>query len=114
VEITALFKSLVWSNLVEFSIKKLFLAVPWLGWGPIGWITSTIIRMFAEALFEAVHEQIDLQIITFRKISLRREFDRAALLLKIMERDHGKDSSEFKEQYENTHEDFANFVEFRV
>ena len=113
-DLATIFKSLVWSNLVDLAIKKLFLAVPFLGWGPIGWVTSTIIKMFAEALFEAVHEQIDLQIIVFRKAGLRREFDRAALELKLIEREHGLESPQFKEQYEKAHEDFANFIVFRV
>lgn len=109
-----LFKALVWDNLVKVGIQRLFLAAPWLGWGPVGWVASFIITHFADMLYETVKLEIELELIVIRNEAFRREYDAASTALKQISQDKGPDSDEFKAARKTHSEALSRFVRFNV
>lgn len=105
-----LFKSLVWENLVKAGIQRLFLAVPVLGWGPIGWIVSAVIFKFADMFYEAVKLQINLQLIVFNNAKFLAEYVDASLKLKEIAGRTGIESDEFKQARGSHAEALSKFV----
>ena len=108
------FKSLVWDNLVKAGIQRLFVAAPWLGWGPVGWITGFIITHFADMLYEAVKLQIELELIVIRNEAFRREFNEASLNLKSISQSKGPESPEFEAARKAHAEALSRFTRFGV
>ena len=109
-DIGDIFKDLVWNALVKLAISKLFAAVPWLGWGPIGVIVGWIAGMLAEQLYDAMRMAVDLQLIAFKNDKLRKAFDGASVTLKIIAKDKGITSPEFQEARKAHREVLATFV----
>jgi hypothetical protein len=111
-KIEDLFKSLVWDNLITVGLAALFQAAPFLAWWPCRPILDYVIRMFGDHLFATLKLTIDLQAIAFVNETHRRAFDSAAVHLKIIGRDKGPDSEEFRKAKENAKEALAKFVRF--
>lgn len=112
--ITDLFKNLVWDNLIALGIEKLFRLLPFLGWGPIGFLVSKIIWKFSDVLFEVTDTFIDVKEIPIRNNNLRKEFDRESVKLMIIAREKGIDSIEFKTERENAKKSLSNLVRFNA
>lgn len=113
-DIGDIFKDLVWGALVRLALSKLFAAVPWLGWGPIGVIVGWIAGMLAEQLYDAMKMAVDLQLIYFKNEKLRRAFDDASVKLKIIAKDKGITSLEFQEARKAHRETLGRLVQFSV
>lgn len=111
-ELENLFKSLVWDNLVKAAIKKIFVAAPFLAWGPLGIVAKYVIGKIADKLYEALKEAIDMQRIAFRNKDLRKGYERASVTLRIIAQDRGIDSDEFKKAREEHKKNLAAFVRF--
>lgn len=111
-DIGDVFKDLVWGALVKLALQRLFVALPFLGWGPIGWIVGIVAGMVAEALYEVMREAVDLQVIAFRNSAARKEFDSAGVKLKIIARDHGIESPEFQEARDTYRDTLRKLVVF--
>ena len=111
-DIGDIFKDLIWDTLVKVALMKLFAAVPWLGWGPVGVLVGWIAGMLADALYEALRLAVDLQMITFKNEAHRRAFDDAGVKLKLIAKDKGIESPEFKEARVRHREALAVFVKF--
>ena len=111
-DIDQLFRSLVWDNLVKAAIKRVFMAVPFLAIGPLGVITKFIIIKIANKIYEVLKETVDLQLIVFKNYRLKKEFDRASVMLKIIAQGKGVDSNEFKDAREIHKKRLSNFVRF--
>lgn len=107
-----LFKDLVWDLLVKAALSKLFAAIPWLGWGPVGILVGWIVGMLADYLYDAVKMTIDLQVIAFKNEQHRREYDKAGVTLKLIARDKGIDSPEFKAARDENKKSLSRFVTF--
>lgn len=107
-----IFKSLVWDNLVKFAIQQLFLAVPLLGWGPLGYIVSWVITFIADKLFIALKLAVDLEVIVLRNEEHKREYTLAAIQLKLIAKEKGLNSPEFKKAREKQQEALSRFIRF--
>lgn len=107
-----LFKQLVWDALVRAALRKLFAALPWLSWGPLGAVTSYVFIYFADRLYEVLSEVIEMEYIAFKNEAHRRTFDKSVVSLQAIADGLGVDSPEFKEQREKALADLSKFVRF--
>lgn len=107
-----LFKALVWNNLIKAALARLFLAVPFLGWGPIGVVVSWVVTKIADKLYDELEMIVNLQAIALKNEIHQREFDRASMKLHIIAREKGTASSEFKNAREHAKESLSQFVRF--
>ena len=111
-DLSKIFKDLVWDALVSLALKKLFAAIPFLGWGPIGWVVTLLASKLSAYLFDALHEVIDLQLIIIRKNELAQEYAKSAYELKLLAETKGIDSDEFKAEREKAKLALARFIKF--
>lgn len=111
-DLSQLFKDLIFNTLVKAALAKLFAAVPLLGWGPIGWIVSLVVGKIAEWLFDNLAEAVNFEVIVLRKESLAKEYARQVLSLKQLAQTNGIDSEEFKAQREKAKVALAQFIHF--
>lgn len=106
------FKSLVWDVVVKAALSKLFAAVPWLGWGPVGAIISGIAGLAGDSLYGMATEFFDLQAIKFKNDAHRRAFDMASVKLAILAREKGVGSPEFKQARDEQKKALSNFIKW--
>ncbi len=111
-ELGQLFKDLVWDAIIRALISRLFAAVPFLGWGPIGMLVSWGITYFADKIFEAIKLYINLEMIVLRNAQHLAAFQRAGSELYLIARDHGVDSEEFRRSREAHKSALAAYVKF--
>lgn len=107
-----LFKDLVWNALVKAALSKLFAAVPLLGWGPIGFVITWIATRYADELYDGIKLFINIELIAFRNKEFEKMYANASVKLKIIAKDHGIESEEFKNarvQNRKSLEDFARY-----
>jgi hypothetical protein len=109
---TELFKSMVWDKLVSLAIKRLLIKIPFLAWGPFGWITTQIISYLATELFLVIKEFVDFKTIAFVNKEHQKAFDLASVELKLLAMQKGADSPEFKEAREKAKANLSKFVHF--
>jgi hypothetical protein len=105
------FKDLVWDVLVRALITKLLAAVPWLV-GPLGGIAGLIIGLVGDMLYNLITQYIEFSSIAIRNLEHRRAFDAASVKLKILARDKGIDSEEFKKARDEQRKALSAFVRF--
>lgn len=109
-----IFKSLLWDRLVSFALQKIFAAVPLLGWGPIGWIVTWAVNYVATKLFEAIDMFLRLESIRLKNETAQREWEMAAIELRLLALDKGVSSPEFLKKRAEEHEKFSKFIRFDV
>lgn len=80
------FKVLIFDVIVKAAIKRLFLAIPFLGWGPIGILASFLIQKFADMAYDEGKEALIMSVIKFKNEIHQAEFDKAFLKLKHIEK----------------------------
>lgn len=80
-----LFKRLVFDMIVKAAIKRLFIMVPALGWGPVGIVVSYLISKFADMAYDETKEYIELNMIKFKNEKHQRAFDKEFIKLKMLE-----------------------------
>lgn len=107
-----IFKAVVWDSLVKAAIARLFLAAPFLGWGPVGFVVSWILTYFADMLYDAVKMAVDLEVIVLRNEAHRKAYDAAAVKLHIIAREKGIESPEFRSARDEHKVALAKFVRF--
>lgn len=112
IDLSSFFKDVVWSALVKLATARLIAALPFLGWGPIGWITGAIVGMVGSAVYDAMEEAFNLQKIAFKNESFQKEFDSASVKLKLVAKDYGTESEEFKKQRESNVQALRKLVRF--
>lgn len=108
------FKPLIYDNLVDLAIKKLFSLIPWLGWGPVGAVVSFIIQKFATELYKLIKEWIDLEKIAFRNQELKTAYVNASFALTAVASKYSPDSKEFKNERENHKKHLAALVLWNI
>lgn len=113
-DLSGLFKSLVWDTLVKVALQQLFLAVPLLGWGPIGYVVSWVVVKLTDKLYDVTKTAVDLEVIVLRNEEHRREYAVAAVKLKLIAKSKGVDSPEFKNAREEHQQALSRFVRFAV
>lgn len=107
-----IFEDLIWKAVVAAALKLLFAAVPWLGWGPIGWIVWFLANKFAEMLFQVLSDFINFEAIVIKKHGLAKEYATQSILLKNLADSKGIDSDEFKAQREKAKLALSKFIQF--
>lgn len=107
-----LFKTLVWDGVVMAATKALIAAVPFLGFGPLGIVTGVVVSIFANFVYEQLKGIYDFESIGFKNEAHRQAYDDAGVKLKLIARDHGIDSPEFKQAREVHREALSVFVQF--
>jgi len=112
--LNALFKSLIWDELVKKAIAKILLAVPFLAWGPLGWLTKWAVTKIADKLYEALKDVVDFKVIALKNKTLRKEFDRASIKLYAIGKDKGINSHDFKKARQKHKEALAALVHFSI
>lgn len=84
-------KLLIFDVIVKAAIQRLFLAVPFLGWGPIGLVVSFYISKFADFAY-AIGKEIVMDIeFKFKNKEHQSAFDDELVKLKILENDNSSE-----------------------
>ena len=96
IDLPAFLKDVAWAALVKMATARLIAALPFLGWGPIGWITGAVVAMVGSAVYDAMAEAFTLQMIGFKNEANQKAYDTASVKLKLIARDFGVESEEFK------------------
>lgn len=91
-----LFRELVWGSLVKAVLGRIFAAVPLLGWGPIGFVVAFFVNKIASEIYDDVKELIKLEVIEFRNKEFEKAFNTTSVKLKIIAREKGIESPEFR------------------
>jgi hypothetical protein len=110
--VEVLFKTLIWDNLIRAATKKLFAALPFLAWGPLGWLTNYIIAKYAEILYVALSDTTKMHLIQIRNKELEKQFHIASIDLRLTAMNHGEDSEEYQRVRELTKDRLARFISF--
>jgi hypothetical protein len=108
------FKVFVWDALVQIAIQRLFKAIPWLGFGPVGVVVSWVAGMLAEQLYDAAKLVIDLKTVAFVNEVHRKAYENASIKLAVLAHDKGIDSDEFKVARDEHKKALHQFVLFNV
>lgn len=108
-DIGKIFKDFIWKGLVELALKRLFIAVPFLGWGPIGIVVSWLGQKIANELYDGVHEFLDLTVIAFRVPEAGVKYAKTVVELKRIALTGGIESPDYKKAYEISKNNFAEF-----
>lgn len=92
-----IFKDLVWDNLIEAGLAKLYLALPFLNIWPINSFINYIVKTYSDALYELMDETVDVGEIILRNENVKEVYGTEAVKLKIIAKNKGIDSKEFKD-----------------
>lgn len=92
-----LFKDLIWDNLVEAAMIKLFVAFPFLNFWPVNAMIRYIVLELTDGLYIAIDQYIDTAMIPLKNEALKKEFGHEQVKLKIIAGGNGIDSKEFKD-----------------
>lgn len=111
-ELEVLFKQLVWDAIVKLVISRLFAALPFLGWGPIGVVASYAVTLIADRLFKEIALFINLQLVVLKNNIHHAQFAAAAIDLRSIGLSKGIDSQEFKDARKVHIDRLADFVRF--
>lgn len=109
-----LFKSLVWDNLVKAALGRLFAAIPFLGWGPVGYVVTWIVVKYTDLFYEAMKELVDLQLIVFKNELAKKEYTIAAIHLRELAKTLGDQSDEFLKAREEAKLALSKFTRFDI
>lgn len=108
------FKALFWDVIIKQVINRLFVAAPWLAWGPFGWAVSFLITRFTDKIYTLVRYMVDDAKIVFRNEQFQKEYDRASVKLKILLKEKGMESPEYKAARKEHLEALSSLVRFTV
>jgi len=96
IDLSSIIKDVAWAALVKLATARLIAALPFLGWGPMGLITGAVVAMVGSAVYDAMADVFNLQVIPFKNEALQRQYDTETVKLKIIAHNYGVDSEEFK------------------
>ncbi len=106
-----LFKSLVFDVLVKAAIQRLFILVPLLGWGPIGYIVSFYLTKFADLGYQSAKEELTFGLIKFQNAAHQAAFDKEFVKLSLMQNAYQNFSEkEIKDEIKMAQDRMAEFV----
>lgn len=80
------FKVLVFDILVKAAIQRLFIMVPFLGWGPIGIVVGFLVQKLADIAYDEGKEMIQMNMIKFKNEIHQNAFDKEFIKLKHIEK----------------------------
>jgi len=91
-----IFKSLVFDVIVKEVIRRLFLAVPILGFGPLGILTTELITRFAKMFYDYQKELITFYKFEFISETNQKAFDKELENLKKLEQENASEEEKQK------------------
>lgn len=112
IDLSEFIKDVAWAALVKLATQKLIAALPFLGWGPMGWITGAVVGMVGSAVYDAMAEAFNLQMLNFNNEAYQRQYDSASVKLRIIARDFGTESEEFKKARKENAEALSRLIKF--
>jgi hypothetical protein len=107
-----LLKEVAVKGMVDFIKAKLFTLIPFLGWGPIGWVSGFIIGKVVDILWEEGKKHGDNAIIFLRNESNLKDFESASTKLYIIAKSKGIESEEFKNARKENLASLSQFVRY--
>jgi hypothetical protein len=107
------FRDVIWENLVQAGLAAWFTAVPAFGVWPLRPIVTAIVGMAQGWIYKAMREQMDLRVIALVNERAQREFDSAAVTLKLIERDYGPESDQYRKARDNAQVSLSRFLRYR-
>lgn len=108
------FKELILDNLIKASLRRLFLKIPLLGWGPFGIIITYFANKYAELFFEEMKMVVAIEKIKITNSEFESAYARASLKLHITANNYGTNSPEFKRIKHEAKEALATLVQFDI
>jgi hypothetical protein len=112
IDFSKLFKDVVFAALIKVATQSLISALPFLGWGPIGWITGLVVSIVGSAIYDALDEAFRLQMMVFKNEAYQKQWDTASVKLKIAYKNYGPDSPEYKKARKENVEALTNLISF--
>jgi len=109
-----IFKELFWDNIVEATLTELFMKVPLLGWGPIGYVITHFVLMYSNILFEGLTLFVDVKSIRILNREFQEAYDFASLKLMMVAAELGPESEHFRKVRDDSKEALKNLVQFGV
>jgi hypothetical protein len=106
------FKAAVWDNIVKAALGRLFVFLPILGWGPIGFVVSWVVTHFTNQLYDLLKEAIQMEAIALRNESHRKAYERASVVLKVIALDKGINSPEFQKARDEHKRSLTQLIRF--
>ena len=106
-----LFKTSIFDPLIEAALITLL--GPLLGVPVVGSLVRYAARAFADKLFETLRLVLDVQAIAFVNEAHKKDFDKAAVTLKIIAHAKGIDSPEYKNAREHAKVALSDFARYR-
>lgn len=103
-------KSLTFDVIVKAAIQRLFLAVPFLGWGPIGQVASFYIIKFADYGYEIGREIVVGWSYKFKNEAHQTAYDDEMIKLKMIEADPSATEEDIKNAIKKAQDKMAEFV----
>lgn len=107
-----LFKDLVWSAVIKAATNALTKAIPFLAMGPMPLITGLVVGLVGDFVYDQLKDAYNFQSVSFKNDQHRKEFDSAAIKLKLIARDKGINSDEFKTARQQYGDALAKFIRF--
>lgn len=107
-------KEIVLKSLIKASLRRLFLAIPILGWGPIGIIVTYFAQKYGELFFEEMKLLITIQKIKITNEAFEQAYSKASLKLRIYYEEYGADSPEYKRIENEAKESLADLIQFDI
>lgn len=111
---TAIFKELIWDNIIQKVLANLFKSIPLLGWGPIGMVITHYAFVFADQVFELVHTFVAVNHIVLRNKEHQKAYDKATIGLKLAYDAYGGNSNEYKVERKKRNEAMSKLIVFNI
>lgn len=108
------FKELILDELLKASLRRLFLKIPILGWGPFGIIITYFASKYATLLFEEINLLIDFKRVVITNESFGKAYNKAMFKLKVYSTNYGVESNEYKRIKSEAKESLADLVQFTI
>lgn len=107
-----LFKDLVWSAVIKAATAALLRAIPFLAGWPWSMIAGVVVELVGGFVYDQLKDVYNFESTAIVNEAHRREYDSASIKLKLIARDKGIQSDEFKQAREKYADALAKFVKF--
>ncbi|NDC22513.1 MAG: hypothetical protein EBZ49_00060 [Proteobacteria bacterium] len=107
-----LFKELVFDVVIKEAIRRLFLAVPFLEMGPIGYIVSLLLTRFADSLYEYQKTVVRFYKFEFVNSKNQKQFDQEMKNLQTLQKNPNATPEEINEAIQKAKERLADLVRY--
>lgn len=110
--VQAIFKGLVWSNIVDATLAAFFIKYPFLKVWPVEQIIRYLVNRWSDELYGIAKLTMDVTAIRLMNAIHLAEYEKASIRLKIIAIDRGIESDEFKKARESYRLSLSKFTHF--